>query len=139
MRTPTEQDYQRLLAFRTGLRRFLKWSEEQARAGGLTPKQHQLLLAIRGHEDPRGPTIKDAAEYLLLRHNSTVELVNRAEGGGFVRREASDGDRRMVRLRLTPLGEQRLRAISELTLEELKRYEPALAPVLHRLEGTSGR
>ena len=73
-----EEDYRRLLAFRTGVRRFLKWSERQARAAGLTPKQHQLLLAVRGHDDPRGPTIKEASEYLLLRHNSTVELVDRA-------------------------------------------------------------
>ena len=137
MNDPSEEDYRRLLAFRTGLRRFLKWSEEQARSAGLTPKQHQLLLAIRGHDHPRGPTIKEAAEYLLLRHNSTVELVNRAEAGGFIRREQSDGDRRMVRLKLTPAGEQRLRAISEWTFEELKRYEPALAPVLDRLDNSA--
>jgi DNA-binding MarR family transcriptional regulator len=135
VKNPSQNDYQRLLAFRTGVRRFLKWSEEQAKAAGLTPKQHQLLLSIRGHTDPRGPTIKEASEYLLLRHNSTVELVNRAEAGGFVRREQSDGDRRLVRLQLTPLGRERLQALSELTLEELKRYEPALAPVLYRLEG----
>lgn len=129
-----EEDYRRLLAFRTGVRRFLKWSERQARAAGLTPKQHQLLLAVRGHDDPRGPTIKEASEYLLLRHNSTVELVDRAEAGGFLKREQSTGDKRVVRLKLTPLGEERLRGITKLTLEELKRYEPALGPILHRLE-----
>jgi DNA-binding MarR family transcriptional regulator len=125
----SEEDYRRLLAFRTGVRRFLKWSERQARAAGLTHRQHQLLLAVRGHDDPRGPTIKDVSEYLLLRHNSTVELVNRAEAGGFVRREPSDGDRRMVRLRLTPLGRQKLEALAGLTIEELKRYEPAISPL----------
>ena len=98
-----EEDYRRLLAFRTGVRRFLKWSERQARAAGLTPKQHQLLLAVRGHDDPRGPTIKEASEYMLLRHNSTVELVDRAEAGGFLKREQSTGDKRVVRLKLTPL------------------------------------
>src|SRR5207253_7349547 len=108
VKTPSQEEYRRLLAFRTGVRRFLKWSEKQARAAGLTPKQHQLLLAVRGHSDSRGPTIKEAAEYLLLRHNSTVELVNRAEAGGFVRRVQEDGDRRVVRLQLTPLGAQRL-------------------------------
>ena len=129
MRTPSEDDYRRLLAFRTGLRRFIAWSEAQARAAGLTPKQHQLMLAIRGHDDPRGPTIKEAADYMLLRHNSTVELVNRAEASGLVRREPSDGDRRMVRLRLTPLGRQKLEALAGLTIEELKRYEPAISPI----------
>ena len=133
-----EEDYRRLLAFRIGVRRFLKWSERQARAAGLTPKQHQLLLAVRGHDDPRGPTIKEASEYLLLRHNSTVELVDRAEAGGFLKREQSTGDKRVVRLRLTPLGEERLRGITKLTLEELKRYEPALGPILYRLESDDG-
>ena len=133
-----EEDYRRLLAFRIGVRRFLKWSERQARAAGLTPKQHQLLLAVRGHDDPRGPTIKEASEYLLLRHNSTVELVDRAEAGGFLKREQSTGDKRVVRLKLTPLGEERLRGITKLTLEELKRYEPALGPILYRLESDDG-
>ena len=58
--------YARLLALRTGLRHFERWSESQARAAGLTPAQHQLLLAIRGHGDPRGPTIGEVADYLLL-------------------------------------------------------------------------
>jgi DNA-binding MarR family transcriptional regulator len=129
MTTPTEDDYRRLLAFRTALRRFVAWSEERARSAGLTPKQHQLLLAVRGHDDPRGPTIKDVADYLLLRHNSAVELVNRAEAAGLVRRAASDGDRRIVRLRLTPLGDERLNALSGAILEELKRYEPAISPI----------
>ena len=53
---------------RTGLRRFEHWSAEQAASAGLTPAQHQLMLAVRGHPDRRGPTIGEAAEYLLLRH-----------------------------------------------------------------------
>ena len=56
----TTAEYERLLDFRTGLRRFLRWSEQEAVAAGLTPAQHQLLLAIRGHRDPAGPTIGDA-------------------------------------------------------------------------------
>ena len=59
--TPSNEDYRRLLELRTGLRRFLRWSERQAQAAGLTPAQHQLLLAIRGHPDPRGPTVGDVA------------------------------------------------------------------------------
>jgi DNA-binding MarR family transcriptional regulator len=66
--TPTDQDYQRLLELQTGLRRFLRWSGQQASAAGLTPAQHQLLLAIRGHPDPRGPAIGDVANHLLVRH-----------------------------------------------------------------------
>jgi DNA-binding MarR family transcriptional regulator len=91
MRALTEQDYERLLAFRTGLRRFLAWSGQQAEAAGITPAQHQLLLAIRGHPDPRGPTIGDIAGYLLVRHHSAVELIDRAVAAGLV-----------VRARATP-------------------------------------
>jgi DNA-binding MarR family transcriptional regulator len=80
---PLEQrDYERLLAFRTGLRRFLRWSGQQAQAAGLTPVQHQLELAIRGHPDPGGPTVGDVAGYLLVRHHSAVELIDRAEAAG---------------------------------------------------------
>ena len=70
----TDAEYRELLAFRTNIRRFLQWSEEQATALGITPAQHQLLLAVRGHDGASGPTIGDVAESLLLRHHSAVEL-----------------------------------------------------------------
>src|ERR1700732_4137456 len=73
-----DADYATLLAFRVELRRFLQWSGAEAAAVGLTPTQHQLLLAIRGHPGQTGPTITDVAGYLLTRHHSAVELVDRA-------------------------------------------------------------
>ena len=113
--------YTRLLALRTGLRHFERWSEQQAQAAGLTPAQHQLLLAIRGHGDPRGPTIGEVADYLLLRHHSTVELVDRADAAGLVTRSRDPEDRRVVRLHLTKAGAKRLETLSALHLEELER------------------
>src|SRR4051812_42497761 len=92
-----DEQYRELLAFRTGLRRFLRWSGEQAEAAGLTAQQHQLLLTIRGHNGSRGPTMGDAADALLLRHHSAVELVDRADQSGLVRRVADADDRRVVR------------------------------------------
>ena len=124
-----DDDYRRLLEFRTGLRRFLHWSEEQARAVGLSPAQHQLMLAIRGHPDTRGPTMGDVADYLLLRHHSAVELVDRAEGSGLVRRRHDDDDHRIVRLQLTARGAEKLRRLTAVTLEELARLSPRLRPV----------
>jgi uncharacterized protein YeaO (DUF488 family)/DNA-binding MarR family transcriptional regulator len=113
--------YARLLSLRTGLRRFEAWSAKQARAAGLTPAHHQLLLAIRGHDHPDGPTIGEVADYLLLRHHSVVGLVDRAEAAGLVERARSDDDHRVVRLRLTDEGAARLEALSQLHLEELDR------------------
>jgi DNA-binding MarR family transcriptional regulator len=116
-----DEAYARLLALRSGLRRFLRWSEQQAADAGLTPAQHQLLLAIRGHPDPRGPTIGEVADYLLLRHHSTVGLVDRADAAGLVTRERDDEDHRVVRLRLTEMAAERLEALSALHLQELER------------------
>jgi DNA-binding MarR family transcriptional regulator len=124
-----DDDYRRLLEFRTGLRRFLHWSEEQARAVGLSPAQHQLMLAIRGHADSRGPTIGDVADYLLLRHHSAVELADRAEDSGLVRRAHDRDDHRIVRLRLTARGADKLRRLTAAMLEELVRLSPRLRPV----------
>lgn len=121
-----DDEYRRLLQFRTGIRRFLHWSAQQAEAEGLTPAQHQLLLAVRGHEDELGPTIGDIAGYLFLRHHSAVGLVDRAEAAGLVQRLEDQTDRRVVRLRLTPRGEGILVQLSRLHLEELTRLAPEI-------------
>ncbi|HUR23697.1 MAG TPA: helix-turn-helix domain-containing protein [Acidimicrobiales bacterium] len=119
-REPSETELRRLLAFRDGLRRFLRWSEDQARTVGLTGPQHQLLLAIRGHGS--APSIGDVADHLLLRHHSVVELVDRAVRGGLVRRVADPTDLRVVRLELLPEGEAKLAALSATHYEELARF-----------------
>jgi DNA-binding MarR family transcriptional regulator len=129
-----DADYQRLLRFRISLRRFLHWSEEQAEKAGLTPAQHQLLLAIRGHDGEAGPTIGDVAGYLLLRHHSAVGLVDRAGKAGFVERVEDGGDRRVVRLRLTPLGAQLLQQLTATHLEEIQRLTPRIQELSQGLE-----
>jgi DNA-binding MarR family transcriptional regulator len=123
----SQADFERLLAFRSALRRFLHWSEQQALAVGITPNQHQLLLAVRGHPDPRGPTLGEVADYLAIRHHSAVELTNRAETGGYVTRHGDAHDGRVVRLQLTALGEQRLAHLTQLHLAELAQLAPMLA------------
>jgi DNA-binding MarR family transcriptional regulator len=124
-----DEAYTRLLALRTGLRRFEHWSGQQATSVGLTAAQHQLLLAIRGHDDPRGPTIGEVADYLLLRHHSAVGLVDRAELAGLVERDRDTYDRRIIRLRLTPEGNRQLERLSALHLEELERLAPEIAGI----------
>ena len=126
---PSDEDYLRLLELRTGLRRFLRWSEQHARSAGLTPAQHQLMLAIRGHPHECGPTVGDVADYLLLRHHSAVGLVDRAESAGLVTREQDAANASVVRLHLTDEGCARLETLSEQHLDELAQ----LAPTMHAL------
>jgi DNA-binding MarR family transcriptional regulator len=129
-----DSDYRRLLAFRTGIRRFLSWSESQAAGVGVTPGQHQLMLAIRGHDGPDGPTIGDVAEALILRHHSAVGLVDRAVEAGLVARHVDEHDARVVRLRLTALGTRRIRQLSDAHLEELRRLVPRVTRLWTDLE-----
>ncbi|MHB1874436.1 MAG: MarR family winged helix-turn-helix transcriptional regulator [Streptosporangiaceae bacterium] len=124
-----DADYRRLLALRTALRGFLHWSETQAHAAGLTPMHHQLLLAIRGHDDPRGPTIGDVAGYLMLRHHSAVELIQRAGALDLLRRVEDPEDRRVVRLELTDKGAAALEQLTSLHLAELSRLADSLGLV----------
>ena len=125
----TATDYENLLAFRTSLRKFLSWSENRARDAGLTPAQHQLLLAVKGHPGDQPPAVGDLADYLLLRHHSTVELIDRAEAAGLVQRWRDEDDGRVIRIRLTTEGERRLGQLSAAHFNELRR----LAPVLDHL------
>lgn len=120
-------DFQRLLDLRTGLRRFLKWSADRARESGLTPAQHQLLLAVKGHPGSSGPTITEVADYLQLRHHSTVELIDRAEHVALVRREPDPRDARVVRLGLTEDGENKLAELATQHLRELERLAPQMS------------
>lgn len=122
----SQRQYSMLLEFRTALRRFLRWSEDQARHAGLTPTQHQLLLAVKGHPDDQGPTIREIADYLNVRHHSAVGLTDRAVEAGLILRTRDSADGRAVRISLTELGEQRIGELSELHLAELGRLAPLL-------------
>lgn len=130
----SDEDYWRLLEFRTAIRKFLKYSKTQAAKLGLTPTQHQLLLAIRGHRGQGGPTIGDIAECLLIKHHSAVELVDRAEQAGFVKRRQDPSDQRVVRLALTRSGASKLERISRANLAEVGRLGPEFNEVWEAIE-----
>jgi DNA-binding MarR family transcriptional regulator len=126
----TDAEYRALAQFRRALRSFLHFSEEAAKAAGLTPSQHQLLLAIRGADTDQPPTIGEVADWMKLRHHSTVELVDRAEKAGLVTRLPDPADHRRQRLALTDLGRTRLEALSTLHREELRRFrEEGFSPL----------
>jgi DNA-binding MarR family transcriptional regulator len=126
-------DYQSLAELRHQIRRFLHFSEQAARNMRLEPRQHQLLLAIKGLPDGVRPRIGEFAERLQIQHHSAVELVNRLSRGGYVRRLAGPEDRREVLVTLTAKGEQVLRALSVEHREELRLQGPILIAALERV------
>ena len=129
--------YRTLAEFRYQLRRFLHFSEEQARRHGLEPQQHQLLLAIKGLPDARRATIGELAERLQLKHHSAVELVDRLVRGGYVTRRAGAEDRREVMVRLSPAGARVLRSLSLAHQQELETAAPDIGSALRALRASS--
>ena len=129
----SERDYRTLAEFRHALRVFLRFSEDAARQVGLTPAQHQLLLAAKGHAGDGPPAIGDVAESLQLRHHSAVELVDRAEGAGLVERRPDPADARRHLLVLTADGEAKLAQLSWLHRDELRRFRQDLVQHLAAL------
>jgi len=130
--TPSKPiDYESLAELRYQIRRFLRYSEEAARAAGLEPQQHQLLLAVKGLPDDRQPTIGVIAERLQLQHHSAVELVDRSVQRGLARRVRSTEDQRQVLIRLTAKGERILRDLSMHHRDTLREAAPMLVQVLN--------
>jgi len=128
--TMRDSDYAALAQFRYHMRSFLAFSEAAAAEQGLTPTQHQALLGIKGFVRPGPATVGDVALFLLIRHHSAVELIDRLAKLALVSRVADPEDARRVHLKLTTKGEQKLQALSRKNLEELRR---AASPELSRL------
>ena len=126
-------DYQALAEFRYHIRRFQHFSEQTARAAGVEPQQHQLLLALKGLPEGRKATIGEMAERLLIRHHSMVELIDRLAERGFIQRLRDETDQRRVLIQLTPQGEQVLQKLALLHRDELKLEGPALVRALRTL------
>jgi DNA-binding MarR family transcriptional regulator len=123
-----------LAEFRFELRRFLQFSESAAAEAGLHPQQHQLLLQIAGAVDSTPVTIAYAAERLGLKHNSTVELVDRSEREDLIERTADKDDRRRAILRLTRKGRQVLHKLAGDHARELNEMAPRLVKALQRVQ-----
>jgi DNA-binding MarR family transcriptional regulator len=135
VRTLSERDYKALAELRFRLRTFVGFSDEQARAVGLEPRQHQLLLAVRGLPDELRPTIGTLAERLVVKHHSLVEMIDRLEAIGLVRREPDKTDKRVVLVRITPRGVAMLDRLSLAHRDELAKTAPALVKALQELVG----
>lgn len=129
----TRHDYEVLADFRYGMRHFLDFSERAAKHAGLTPRQHQALLAIKGFPASRRMTVGELAERLAIHHNSAVELAGRLSRSGLIERSSDPTDRRRILLGLTEMAEARLASLSAIHLEELRRLRPVLQRLLKAL------
>jgi DNA-binding MarR family transcriptional regulator len=134
----TVADYRALAAFRYAIRKFLAFSEEAARAAGIEPQQHQLLLAVKGLPAATRPTIGALAERLCLKHHTTVALVDKLEARGLVARQRNPNDRREVLLELTPSGLSLLGSLSDLHRQQLRNVGPAMVAALSEILGDLG-
>lgn len=112
-----------LAQFRYQLRRFLRFSENTARAAGVTPQQHQLMLGVAGFNGRGWATISELAEFLQERHNAVVGLVDRARDRGLVIKKSVAADARLVRVELTPEGARILGKLAALHRGELARFQ----------------
>jgi DNA-binding MarR family transcriptional regulator len=131
-----KQDYEALAAFRAALRSFLRFSEEGARSAGVTPQQHQLLLAIKGQKGRDWASLSEIAEALQVRHHTAVGLVDRSARARLVRRSVDPDDRRQVRVCLTKRGELLLARLSQRNRSELAGLRRALSlPFLAEARG----
>jgi DNA-binding MarR family transcriptional regulator len=123
-------DYEALAQLRYELRKFQAFSSAAATKAGLTAQQHQALLIIRGFSDPVPVSIGDLAKYLLIRHHTAVELVDRMTRLELISREVDGADARRVLIKLTREGEKRLQKLSRIHLKELQAIGPTLTGML---------
>lgn len=128
-----QSDYDALAELRYEIRRFLGFSDEAARAHGLQPQQHQVLLALKGLPAGLTPTVGTLAERLQLRHHSTVELLDRLVDQGYVTRTTDPDDGRRVLIRITRRGEALLEKLTSIHRAELQTAGPRLLSALQSL------
>ena len=133
MRKLTLADYQALAEFRHQIRKFLHFSEQAVQREGMEKQQYQLMLAIKGMPEGMRPRIRELANRMQIQHHSAVELINRMEGKGYVRRERGQDDRREVLLALTAKGEHVLGELARHHHEELSAAGPGLVAALQRV------
>jgi DNA-binding MarR family transcriptional regulator len=137
MPSVTQSEYEALANFRYALRQFMRFSEDAALSIGLTPQQHQALLAIKGFPERDKITVGELAERLQIRHHSAVGLLDRLEAQGLVMREPDTNNRRQVCVSLTARGSELLEQLTFAHRAELQRLGPKLNLLLDHLSGAA--
>ncbi len=135
----TENEYRALGELRHLIRRFVQEGDVTAKQCGLEPQQYLLLLAVRGLPIGQEATITTLAERLSLRHHSAVELIDRMEARGYVKRARGREDRRQVLVTLLPRGERLLEKVVEQRIIELRNNGRNLVSAIAALLEPRGR
>ncbi|HEY1615587.1 MAG TPA: helix-turn-helix domain-containing protein [Rhizomicrobium sp.] len=130
----TRADYEMLAEFRHLIRQFLAFSEEAARAAGVTAQQHRALLAIKAFDADEPPTVGHLAARLVIQHHSAVGLVDRLVQARLVTRHRDTSDLRRTTLRLTARGDKTLHSVTGANRDELRRLTPLLKPLMQKIE-----
>ena len=128
-----DSDYRTLAAVRGELRGFAHFTEKVVRSAGLTPRQHQVLVALRAAENGE-LSVGEVADGLLLKPHSVSGLADRLQALGLVERVRSADDRRIVCLRLTGRARDLMSSLSRAHRDELRRIRPLLISLLSQLE-----
>jgi len=129
----TSGEYRALAELRYRIRLFLREGDAAALGEGLEPQQYQMLLAIRGLQDGESATVGTLADRLAIKHHSAVELIDRLESHGFVKRSRDKEDRRQVRVLLLPRGEKALASVVKERISELRASGAALVRAIETL------
>ncbi|HUI73411.1 MAG TPA: MarR family transcriptional regulator [Candidatus Acidoferrum sp.] len=129
----TNAEYRALSELRYRIRLFLREGDAAARIAGLEPQQYLMLLAIRGLPANTEASIRTLAERLALKHHSAVELIDRLEKHGYVRRKRSQEDRRQVLILLLPRGQRLLDQVAVKRISELRASGAALVSAIQAL------
>jgi len=124
-----------LAEFRYQMRKFLSFSEMASERYGIGAQQYQLMQVIASTPEDQVSSISYLADRMILRHNSTVELVDRAERAGLVRRESDERDLRRSIVRITPQGMELLSKLVDEHLRELVPTADQLIESLRHLQG----
>jgi DNA-binding MarR family transcriptional regulator len=139
MKRITPSEYQAMAELRYRVRLFLREGDAAARSAGLEPQQYLLLLAIRGMPDGASAKIRALADSLLVRHHSAVELVDRLEKRGYVRRARGKEDRREVLVSLLPKGQRVLERVVQQRISELRAGGRQLVRAIDAVLSNGGR
>ena len=126
-----------LAEFRFQMRKFLSFSEMASERSGIPAQQYQLIQVIAAIPEGQQASITYLAERMILRHNSTVELVDRAERAGLVYRESDPSDLRRSLVHLTADGQRILEGLVHEHMNELIPRCETLINALRNLQGSA--